>query len=85
MEEQLLRYLLDHPVGVQPAAALFRVIWPDDDIGGYGLRPEQQDRLRRLVYQLRQHTEPDPRNPRFVVTAHGVGYALYPEQDLAVR
>lgn len=85
LEDTLLRYLLDHAAEVQSAKVLFKVLWPDDDVGEYGLRPEQQDRLRRVVYQLRQHTEPDPRSPRFVVTAHGVGYALYPEQELAVE
>jgi hypothetical protein len=33
--------------------------------------------LRRLVFQLRQRVEPDPANPRYVLTARGVGYALY--------
>jgi hypothetical protein len=85
LEETLLRHLLKHPAEVQTAETLFRVVWPDDDVYTYGLRPEQQDRLRRLIYQVRQHTEPDPRNPRFVVTAHGVGYVLYPEYVVAVH
>ena len=84
LEETLLRYLLEHPSEVQSTTTLFKIVWPDDDVRGHGLRPEQQDRLRRLIYQLRQHTEPDPRNPRFIVTAHGAGYALYPEQELVV-
>jgi DNA-binding winged helix-turn-helix (wHTH) protein len=84
LEETLLRYLLEHPTEAQLAETLFKVVWPDDEVLGYGLRPDQQDRLRRVVYQLRRHIEPDSRNPRFVVTAHGVGYALYPEQELVL-
>jgi len=81
MEETLLRYLLEHQGEVQTAETLFGVVWPDDPVRDYGLRPDQRDRLRRLVYQLRQHVELDPRNPRYVCTAHGVGYVLYLEQE----
>ena len=76
-EDTLLRYLLEHQAEVQAAEMLFRIIWPDDEVDRYGLRPEQKDRLRRLVYQLRRHVEPDPRDPRYVCTAHGIGYVLY--------
>ncbi|HPD40324.1 MAG TPA: helix-turn-helix domain-containing protein [Anaerolineae bacterium] len=79
-EETLLRYLLEHQAEVQPAATLFRAVWPDDELDEYGLRPEQKDRLRQLVYQLRQHVEADPHHPRYVCTAHGIGYVLYLEQ-----
>lgn len=81
-EETLLRYLLEHEGEVQPSETLFQVVWPDDEVDEFGLRPDQKDRLRRLVYQLRQHMEPEPRNPRYVCTAHGVGYVLYTEEEL---
>ncbi len=84
MEETLLRYLLEHQTGVQTSETLFRVVWPDDKVDRYGLRPDQKDRLRSLVCQLRRHVEPDPHNPRYVCTAHGVGYVLYLEQEPAV-
>jgi DNA-binding response OmpR family regulator len=85
MEETLLRYLLERQAEVQTSEALFRVVWPDDEVGRYGLRPDQRDRLRRLVCQLRLHVEPDPRNPRYVCTAHGVGYVLYLEGEPTVQ
>jgi len=84
-EETLLRYLLEHQAEVQASETLFRVVWPDDEVDRYGLRPDQKDRLRRLVCQLRLHVEPDPHNPRYVCTAHGVGYVLYLEQGPAVQ
>ena len=80
-EETLLRYLLEHQTKVQAAETLFRVVWPDDEMDRYGLRPDQKNRLQQLVCQLRRHVEPDPRNPRYVCTAHGVGYVLYLEQE----
>lgn len=78
-EEILLRYLVEHQGEVQTAETLFHVIWPEDEVDRYGLRPDQKDRLRRLVYQLRQHVESDPCNPRHVCTVHGVGYVLHLE------
>lgn len=77
MEDVLLRYLLEHRSQVQAAEALFHIVWPDDELPAHGLRPDQRDRLRRLVHQLRQHVEADPADPRCVCTAHGVGYVLY--------
>jgi peptide/nickel transport system substrate-binding protein len=72
-EDTLLRYLFGHQAEVKTAEVLFRVVWPDDQVDRYGLRADQKDRLRRLVYQLRNHVEPVPRNPRYVCTAHGAG------------
>jgi len=85
LEEALLRYLLEHRGEIQSPEDLFRAVWTDDTVNGYGLRPDQKDRLRRLVCQLRQHIEPDPSNPRYVCTAHGVGYAFYQGQRMAIQ
>jgi len=85
MEETLLRYLVAHSTEVQTAETLFSAIWPGEPTSAYGLHPDQKDRLRRLVYQLRQHVEPDPRQPRYVCTSHGVGYVLYLEEEPVVR
>lgn len=84
-EETLLRHLVDHRGEVQSLEELFRLVWPDEEMGRYGLRPDQKDRLRRLVYQLRQQMEPDPHDPRYLCTAHGVGYVLYAEGEPANR
>lgn len=81
LEETLLRHLLLHCNVVQKAESLFATIWPDAPVDRVGLRPEQKDRLRRVVYQLRQRIEPDARTPRYLQTAHGVGYTLYRENQ----
>jgi hypothetical protein len=85
LEDALLRYLLEHHGEIQCSEDLFRAVWPDDIVNGYGLRPDQKDRLRRLVCQLRQHIEPDPGDPRYVCTAHGVGYAFYQGQEMIIQ
>ncbi len=77
LEETLLRHLLTHANAVQTAEVLFQAVWPDEEFDPIGLRPDQKDRLRRLAYQLRKRIEPEPRNPQYLQTAHGVGYALY--------
>ncbi len=85
MEAALLRRLLEHSAEPQASEMLFGVVWPDEQVDRYGLRLDQRDRLRRLVFQLRQHIEPDPRNPRYVRTVHGVGYVLYPERESSLQ
>lgn len=80
-EEVLLRHLIEQQGVVQSAEVLFHQAWPEESVGRHGLRADQRDRLRRLVFQLRQHIEPEPAQPRYVCTAHGVGYVLYTETD----
>jgi hypothetical protein len=80
-EEAVLRHLAARPGEVQAAEQLFGVAWPDESVSRHGLRPDQRDRLRRLVFQLRQHVEPEPGQPRYVGTAHGVGYVLYADGE----
>jgi hypothetical protein len=79
-EELLLRALLAHPGEPASAEQLFAAVWADDDVDSLGLRPDQGDRLRRLVFQLRQRVEPFPSEPRYVCTVRGVGYALYSDE-----
>jgi len=83
-EENVLRYFLCNKSQVQQPEILFEFAWPDDEIEEYGLRSEQKDRLRRLIYQLRQQIEPDPRNPRYLCTVHGAGYILYLDEEARV-
>lgn len=82
-EDRLLRHLLAHRGQVQPAETLFALVWADEEVDRLGLRPDQHDRLRRLVFQLRQRVEPDPGNPEHIETARGVGYVIYGEPDEA--
>ncbi|HNS02325.1 MAG TPA: helix-turn-helix domain-containing protein [Anaerolineae bacterium] len=79
-EQRLLRALLQHPDEAQPAKALFQWVWPGEDVDELGLRPDQRDRLRRLVFNVRQKIELDPRAPRLLRTMHGLGYALHVDQ-----
>ncbi|NUM48569.1 MAG: winged helix-turn-helix domain-containing protein [Anaerolineales bacterium] len=73
-EETLLRHLVDNRANIQTAEDLFAIIWPDEKAEPFGLGLAQKDRLRRLIFHLRQIVEPDPGNPQFVSTVHGVGY-----------
>lgn len=81
LEEGLLRYLWKHLAEVQASEVLFAALWPDEKVSDFGLRPDQKDRLRRLVYQVRQRLEPEPSHPRYLCTAHGVGYVLYKKSE----
>lgn len=79
-EQRLLRALLQQPNEAQPAKALFQWVWPGGDVDDLGLRPDQGDRLRRLVFNVRQKIEPDARSPRHLCTVHGLGYALHVDE-----
>ena len=79
-EQRLLRGLLQHPDEAQPVEAIFQWVWPGEDVDDLGLRPDQRDRLRRLVFNVRQKIELDPRSPRLLRTVYGLGYALYTDQ-----
>ncbi len=78
-EQQLLQFLLAHPNEPQTAETLFAAVWQNEEVTRYGLQPAQRDRLRRLVYQLRQLIEPAPGEPTYLITVHGVGYIFHSE------
>jgi len=81
-EHQLLQFLYAHAGEVQSAEALFSALWPTDPVDSFGLRPEQKDRVRRAVFQLRRKIEPVAQSPQIIRTAHGVGYALYCSEEM---
>lgn len=85
LEDSLLRFLASKANETQSAEAIFTAVWPDDEVDSVGLRPDQKDRLRRLVFQLRKRVEPDAQNPRFLQTAHGFGYTWYSRNRLDVK
>jgi two-component system KDP operon response regulator KdpE len=35
---------------------------------------DEMNYVRLYIWRLRQKIEPDPKNPRYVVTEHGLGY-----------
>ncbi|MFQ5616437.1 MAG: helix-turn-helix domain-containing protein [Anaerolineales bacterium] len=78
-EEALLRYFLEQRGQTQTSETLFSALWPEEEVAQYGLQAAQKDRLRRLIFQLRQRIEPDPRKPHYVCTVHGVGYVFHGE------
>jgi RNA polymerase sigma factor (sigma-70 family) len=66
-EFDLLRYMLSHAGKTLSREVLLKEVW------GY----EHTDNVRTVdthVSWLRQKVEPDPRHPRFIVTARNVGY-----------
>lgn len=71
-EFRLLVTLARHPNQVIAHSSLLTEVW------GSGYRDEI-DYLRTYVRYLRQKIEPDPANPRYLVTTPGVGYRLATE------
>lgn len=64
-EFELLRLLAEHPRQVFPLEQLFERIW-----GEYG----ELHTVRVHIGRIREKIEPDPDQPRYIVTVWGVGY-----------
>lgn len=66
-EFRMLYHLVENAGWVMPHETLLAKVW------GYEYREEIQY-LRLYVTYLRQKIEPDPSNPRYILTERGVGY-----------
>jgi len=71
-EFDLFVYLARHPNRVIPHAALLEAVWGEAS-------QEQPEYLRVFMGQLRKKLEPDPSNPRYLVTEPWVGYRFNPK------
>jgi len=68
-EYQLLRLLALNPGKLVTGRALLRHVWGPWSVGASYL-------LHTYVSQLRRKIEPDPAQPRYLLTVHGAGYRL---------
>ena len=71
MEFRLLKYLVQHPRELLSRQALLDEVW------GYDATPTTRTVDVHIAW-LRQKIEPNPRNPRHLVTAYGLGYRFDP-------
>ena len=70
-EFELLAYLVQHPGAVLTHRKLLGAIWG----GNY---TEQTEYLRVFIGQLRKKIEPDPANPKYILTEPWIGYRFDP-------
>lgn len=73
LEFRLLYALMTHRGQVLPAEVIVERVW------GYSGRGDK-DLVRGLVSRLRAKIEPEPRQPRFIRTVPGIGYAFDPDE-----
>jgi DNA-binding response OmpR family regulator len=66
-EFQLLHYLLEHRGTMLTRDDILNNVW------GYDAMPTTRTVDTHIAW-LRQKLEPNPRQPQYIVTAHGVGY-----------
>src|SRR5262249_53208840 len=71
-EFDLFVYMARHPNRVIPHPALLEAVWGEAS-------QEQPEYLRVFMGQLRKKLEPDPSNPRYLVTEPWVGYKFNPK------
>jgi DNA-binding response OmpR family regulator len=77
-EFELLRYLIAHRGEVVSRAQLLRDVWEYHQLS-------VTRTVDNYVAKLRTQLEPQPHDPRFIVTVHGSGYQLLPWTDSAGR
>ena len=70
-EYHLLVYLLRHPGKVLTHRVLLGAVWGGD-------YSEQNEYLRVFIGQLRKKIEPDPANPKYILTEPWIGYRFDP-------
>jgi len=68
-EFKLLHYLVEHAGAVVSHRRLLQAVWGPD----YG---DEVEYLRVFINQVRKKIEPDPRNPRYLLTEPAIGYRL---------
>ena len=73
-EFDLLTLLVTHAGRVLTQRAISKAIWGDHATG-------QPEHLRVLIGQLRKKIEPDPANPRYLLTEPWVGYRFADQPD----
>jgi DNA-binding response OmpR family regulator len=70
-EFDLLRYLAERPNATVYRDELLREVW--------GFQGDPYTRaVDKAVSRLRTKIEPDPQDPKFLLTVHGIGYSLSP-------
>lgn len=74
IEFRLLHYLASRPGAVVQRARLIEEVW------GYHIE-NYSSTITSHVRRLRSKIEPDPNNPIFLLTAHGVGYRFAEKED----
>lgn len=70
-EFDLLVYMAEHPNRVILHRSLLAAVWGDTST-------EQPEYLRVFIGQLRKKIEPDPSEPRYLITERWVGYRFEP-------
>ena len=70
LEFDLLRYLLDRPGVACARADLLDAVWEADE-AAWDL---MDSAVNTCVARLRAKIEPDPANPRYIQSVHGIGY-----------
>ena len=65
-EEAILLKLVSHPGQVITRESLYEAFFPDTK--------DPANALNRCINELRKKLEPDPSNPRYILTKRGIGY-----------
>ncbi len=73
-EFEILKLLMSHPGEVLSPKEIYRRVWQDEPIGGEGT-------VAVHIRHLREKTEIDPANPRYIKVVWGRGYVMDKEAN----
>ncbi len=76
LEYQLLLCLYDNTDCICDKYDIVENVW-----GGSYIEDVDDSRIAKLVSRLREAVEPNPTNPRYIITVHGRGYKLVSEAN----
>lgn len=75
-EFQLLAFLAANRDTIYSASDIYRAVWGEDPIG-----TADQNTVSVHVHRLRNRIEPDPTNPKYLLSIRGLGYKLVRPAD----
>ncbi|SMO32704.1 response regulator transcription factor [Melghirimyces algeriensis] len=73
-EFQLLTYLAKHPNRLFSKSQLYEYVWGEESMG-------DDNTVMVHIRRLREKIEPNPSQPRYLITVRGLGYKLVPSGD----
>lgn len=71
LEFRLLHLLMIHPRQILTLSTIVDRVWGYNGVGDASL-------IKHVVYRLRRKIEPDPGNPRYLLSVPGEGYMFHP-------
>lgn len=75
IEFRLLKFISRNLTTPVSSEEIIRYVW-----GSYGVW--EKEKLYVYIHRIRKRMEDSPQQPKFLLSVHGFGYVLYPQNDI---